>query len=629
MKKAKGYRALLALLLALMMMLPSLAALAEEAEEEPAPEEEILTGEAPEQAEEAPEVKGAAKNAETPKAAGSGGSGTVTIPINVGESSDGGVRVTQTGADLYIAGPEETTCEIDGVKITYAQESASGNSPVTVTVDGNIDYGGDKSVGGLELDNEGPRNVTVNIQGSVTGITGGAYINSIGSGNNTITVSGDAAATGTESIGAIIEASGSGENTITVEGTSTGTYRGASIYSDGSGRNTITYQGGGNTEEAPAGATGGRIDGRGTSQNTIKITGDAVATAIGTSAANVHGYNTSVNLIEVTGNASASGISCISVMGDEGTDNTVIVGGSATATGEHSGGIYVYGNGNVTVAGDVSGETGISIQYGGERDILVEGTVSGEMGIDLYYDVDFVKTDVTVWKIESTRQDATEADLVNTTGNVSQETVTSFCEKAIHYIVKLLQPSGGGKIAARKADGSALDKHHKLETAQEGDKVYVDVSTKGYRIVGAKNGDTELEKDEGGYFYTVARGGGMLFSAILEKISPPKPKPDPKPDPEPEPEPKPAATVRTYTLKFYEDAQGSAKTVTAKEGQIYTLPAAPAREGAAFVGWAESKVPPADPSWKEPAEGDESILAPGTQYQVTGARCFVGIWKKD
>ena len=40
-----------------------------------------------------------------------------------------------------------------------------------------------------------------------------------------------------------------------------------------------------------------------------------------------------------------------------------------------------------------------------------------------------------------------------------------------------------------------------------------------------------------------------------------------------------------------------------------------------------SAVDPSDPGWKEPAEGDASILAAGTEYKVTENKSFVGIWK--
>ena len=81
-----------------------------------------------------------------------------------------------------------------------------------------------------------------------------------------------------------------------------------------------------------------------------------------------------------------------------------------------------------------------------------------------------------------------------------------------------------------------------------------------------------------------------------------------------------------YTLSFYEDAESGAKDVKVKAGDTYTLPT-PVREGKTFVGWAVSSVPPTDPYWKAPAEGDASILAAGTEYKVTENKSLVGIWK--
>ena len=98
------------------------------------------------------------------------------------------------------------------------------------------------------------------------------------------------------------------------------------------------------------------------------------------------------------------------------------------------------------------------------------------------------------------------------------------------------------------------------------------------------------------------------------------------PLPQPDPEPEPVTTVSYYTLSFYEDVQSAATEVKVKAGGIYTLPT-PVREGKTFVGWAISDVPPTDPSWKAPAEGDAGILAAGTEYKVTENKFFVGIWK--
>ena len=97
-------------------------------------------------------------------------------------------------------------------------------------------------------------------------------------------------------------------------------------------------------------------------------------------------------------------------------------------------------------------------------------------------------------------------------------------------------------------------------------------------------------------------------------------------DPLPEPQHTSARQVTYYTLSFYEDAGATVQNVKVKAGDVYTLPT-PVREGRTFVGWAVSDVPPTDPSWKEPAEGDAGILPGGTKYKATKSVSLVGIWK--
>lgn len=164
----------------------------------------------------------------------------------------------------------------------------------------------------------------------------------------------------------------------------------------------------------------------------------------------------------------------------------------------------------------------------GQLDILVTGTVSGNTGILLQDSVTADNTSITVGKIESAADDTDEENLV--TGQPEE-----IIKAVIHYIVNLLQPDNG-TLSATKSDGSNLDEYHNLPTAQEGDKVRLNIAydSSKFELDGVYNGEGDqkesLEKDEGGFFYMVKRGGGIVLSAVLKQIVKPAPAPVPVPD---------------------------------------------------------------------------------------------------
>ena len=186
---------------------------------------------------------------------------------------------------------------------------------------------------------------------------------------------------------------------------------------------------------------------------------------------------------------------------------------------------------NIAVSGDVTSiangdngtATGIELEGDakGTTDILVDGTITAKtFGVSSH--TEGGQYNITVWKIDS--------DLVagRFSGSSSAAKVEDKeTEKAIKYIIKVEQPTEGGKLTALKADGTSLDQSHDLGIAHWGDKVLLKVDLEpGYRIKGAFNGlDGSrvqiVAASDGNYYLVVPNGGGVYLSVELEKTASP------------------------------------------------------------------------------------------------------------
>ena len=293
-------------------------------------------------------------------------------------------------------------------------------------------------------------------------------------------------------------------------------------------------------------------------------------------------------------------------------NSTITVDGDVTGTTE---GISVYADHctttQITVGGDVSGETGIVAQGGGALDLVVGtaeegGTVTGgirfnDSGENVGTEMISKNTSITLWKVEGdlTAGPQTESDIFS---------------KVLNYIVRLVSPDEG-KLSATGDNGAALAINHDMETAKEGEVIRL-VAPKGYRIVNAYNGEdgskTELAKDGKGFYYTVLPGGGILLSVDLEEFIP-------------------AASssgyyvietaTRSVELTFdldggKLDGEGTALVIKAARGETITLPDAPTKDGFRFVGW-ETEV-----------DGQLVTLQPGDSFKVTGQQSFKAVWEE-
>ncbi len=180
---------------------------------------------------------------------------------------------------------------------------------------------------------------------------------------------------------------------------------------------------------------------------------------------------------------------------------------------------------NVLVHGNVySDGIGIDSILGDnacKADVLVEGTIKAKKtGVILSKGpsetTSISNTKITVWKVEPNER-GNVAEVVNYAGTY-QTDATDFEKNNISYIIKYKQPSKGGKIYAVNSSGNALTKSHGFRVAKEGDKIIVKANLdSGWKLKSVYDNDKALKKDDNGNFYlTVHKGGGILLSADLE-----------------------------------------------------------------------------------------------------------------
>ena len=156
-------------------------------------------------------------------------------------------------------------------------------------------------------------------------------------------------------------------------------------------------------------------------------------------------------------------------------------------------------------------------------DILVEGEIKAKiMPVVLGYLSDEVPNSnmiLTVWKTQIS-EDGNIVGCVNlNTGIVNSDAATDFEKNNIKYIIKYKQPSKGGTLYAVNSSGNALEKSHGYRVAKEGDKIIVKANLdSGWKLKSVYDNGKALKKDDNGNFYlTVHKGGGILLSADLEE----------------------------------------------------------------------------------------------------------------
>ena len=273
-------------------------------------------------------------------------------------------------------------------------------------------------------------------------------------------------------------------------------------------------------------------EGTGTEETVITADTDAVT---------VNNANAEVN-ITVNGNVDA-GENGIAADMEEAGITTVTFNGDLEAGETAIDVLNAGGTTNVTVTGDVdAGTTGVEVSGGGKTDILIEGTLTaGQQAVVVDETVTEDNLSLTVWKIETPAGTApssvvtTEEEEISIgeIGEVGESPLpgeystapvnpaTPFTDTSVQYIIKVETPDASqGTLSAAGENGS---KSHGYDVAKEGETVTLQITVKdGYELTGAFNGEgdspTEITPDnDGNYFITVPKGGGIYLSVTLKE----------------------------------------------------------------------------------------------------------------
>lgn len=304
----------------------------------------------------------------------------------------------------------------------------------------------------------------------------------------------------------------------------------------------------------------------------------------------------SVN-IEVNGSVTGEPYYCIYLeQANKGTTNVTVKGDviSSNSIMNHTVGARLEpkekGKTNLVIDGDIiTDEVGIYFLPDNENataDVLVGGTINTQ-----YYPVLVSGSDdyfanclsLTAWRIIPNVKGEVAYFRKNNTAVNKEE-----FDKKIMYIIKVEQPTEGGKISLTDKNGNALATSHDYEVANEGDIVKINPE-KGYKLTAVYNGVDGNKLDvipdsDGNYYVQVPKGGGVYLTATLEK--------------------------EKYDISFYDEEGNLIQTNNVEYGGTITIPNAPTKDGYEFLYWEGSK------------------YYPGDQYTVTGPHTFKAIWKK-
>ncbi len=325
----------------------------------------------------------------------------------------------------------------------------------------------------------------------------------------------------------------------------------------------------------------------------VEVGGSIKAGNLGVQANSINGGSVTAKMGELTTNGEKAVVASISNGGSvdiTATNASVKAGSDGIAVTNDTGKTVTVTADNVTSSGDTGisiitdDNTGnkVTVTVGTEDYSADDGTVTG--GVDLS-NVQGGTVNITAWKIE---------------GSFTNETA---CDAAINYIIRTAQDN----ITAQN------DKGKDISTAKINEKIYIKPAS-GFEVVSAKNNDAVLDSDDTGFFYFLENhGGGIMLSAVLEKL--------PDPQPEPKPTPAPVFAPVTYKLKFDLDGgvlDGETELeMKCSAGQKITLPEAPTKEGFTFAGW------------QTEIRGKKVVFEAGEKFTVTAAKTFVALWVEE
>ena len=406
-------------------------------------------------------------------------------------------------------------CLADETSTVYV-DASSGDETVSV---GNIDVTSGDAVNVYAI---GGNTATITVDGNVVSEDDDGIDAYVSNGNADVTVNGDISANYDDAV--YLNVYDNGEVSVTVNGNLTGE-DGVVLYADDSGSSDVTING--NVTVSDDAFIISAYDG---SSASVTVDGDITAYYYGVTSYGEDGCSISFS---VNGNLEA-GVMPIDSEVSEGSTVDIDVTGNVTGTSDTRPAVGLWGydgdtQTTVLIDGDVSSaQIGVYayLDKTDYLDMVVTGVISGaQVPITVSNDSEYTDDNftLTAWKIvpnsDGIVADAREYyDYKYDPANEAAD-----FEKSINYIVKYDQPSEGGTISAKAADGSALTQYGGYDTARETQSIILSADLEdGYEIVAAYNGEAKapLTKDaDGNYVVEVERGGGLLFSVELQYVS--------------------------------------------------------------------------------------------------------------
>ena len=590
---------------------------------------------------------------------GADGNNTLTIGGDV--TAEGGVNAIGVGAGTSEDGKAEIS--VGGSVSAVSTGTESGSQAIGLGVDGNgtamVDITGDvtATTQGTQDDatgvmTQGSGDATLNIGGGVTATGDYAMgVNTViyekptegdegtrDAGTVAVNITGDVTADGSlNATGVYAEVPGEGDLTVNIGGAVSttaegddehGAVAGLELFTMG-GNITATVGEGVTAESGSANATGIGIYAYDSTVNVTVENGGV--TSNGVENINNAGVEISNNgaqvQVDVTGDVNSNNGTGIVVYGDGSSaenpaTTSVHVDGNVTSTGTDSHGIYadvsdetdgterIENNSQVEilVEGDVTGEnTAVWIDADttvGTVDLTVDGTVSGgEHSIVLSNEANPDQVSITVWEVKPNDAGALveRADVNRDTGETVY-TQDAEAEKQIQYIIHIAQPEYISTEGTTDQGGYQVAHELNIPEGFTLDSVWRDVGQTLNVVRNAK----------GEYYLAVPRGGGVELSVTLREIVT-----------------EPAERPLTITM----DPNGG--TINGKEGilliaaydgRIFTLPAAPEKEGAEFLGWFATPYAKEDSRWAEPAADSKELKQAGQKDKITHNVFYTAIW---
>ena len=541
----------------------------------------------------------------------------------------------ETNTVYFFSKNDDGTLQYGEKKHYYATDSAAS---VAVTGSVNVTSAENQAASGITINSDNPdavTEITVGNNVTVKGTDASAVDSMVTDGTVSVKVDGNvsADASGYHGVGVNAYAENKGKISVDIAGSVTASAK-ATKDGHGGGMGVFASAEGADTAVSVSVAGGITAEAKENGQwaEGVVVLNDAQSGSAGQVDIQVNGDIQSTGGGMFVGGAMYQYLDIVPVVKSEEYDHTeytMIEGAGLQAEKVYfnaEGGYYYneYGNAwkipevskgqtKIEVKGDVTGDDiGLEVKTQTPSDIIIDGTLKGgSNAVVLANETVADNMKLTVWEIVPNEDGSVVQEAWLDQNGTRQVNELTNVEKDIQYIIRLEQPEAGATLSTE-----GTREYEGYTVANEGDNVVLKVNLEpGYTIVDAFNGtDTKvslLQAEDGSYYLVVPRGGAVLLSVSLRKVF------------------TGTSAKSTVTIDCNGGILSGPLTIQVSKNAWITLPDAPVREGAEFLGWYASECPRTDPAWVEPEAGSPLLLPAGSQYQVTTDNIFlVAIWQE-